>query len=57
MLDAFRYLLCSKLCWHNRPEPNDRDKHLCTCHHCCHRGCDTVASNNSDDDNNYYDYK
>ena len=22
MLDAFRYLLCSKLCWHNRPEPN-----------------------------------
>ena len=21
MLDAFRYLLCSKLCWHNRPEP------------------------------------
>ena len=22
MLDAFRYLLCSKLCWHNRPVPN-----------------------------------
>ena len=21
MLDAFRYLLCSKLCWHNRPVP------------------------------------
>ena len=22
MLDAFRYLLCSKLCWHNLPVPN-----------------------------------
>ena len=22
MLDAFRYLLCSKLCWHNRRMPN-----------------------------------
>ena len=22
MLDAFRYLLCSKLCWHNRPVLN-----------------------------------
>ena len=22
MLDAFRYLLCSKLCWHNWRKPN-----------------------------------
>ena len=22
MLDAFQDLLCSKLCWHNRPGPN-----------------------------------
>ena len=22
MLDAFKDLLCSKLCWHNRPGPN-----------------------------------
>ena len=22
MLDAFRCLLCSKLCWHNRPVPS-----------------------------------
>ena len=22
MLDAFEDLLCSKLCWHNRPGPN-----------------------------------
>ena len=25
MLDAFKYLLCSKLCWHNRPVPKDEE--------------------------------
>ena len=36
MLDAFRYLLCSKLCWHNWPVPNDRDTEtpVCTYHPC-----------------------
>ena len=29
MLDAFRYLLCSKLCWHNRPEPSRRATRQC----------------------------
>ena len=39
MLDAFKDLLCSKLCWHNRPRPssnafgknltNDGIKHMC----------------------------
>ena len=26
MLDAFRCLLCSKLCWHNRPVPIHDEK-------------------------------
>ena len=25
MLNAFKDLLCSKLCWHNRPGPNIED--------------------------------